>query len=303
MYHCKLSNQLGLFIGMLSFLFFALGSSFIEILKDFPVMEIIFFQNLFRFLLVAPFCFIKKTLKFERSLLKLHLIRDVGGVLSFSVFFITISNIGLVDATVLYFLSPFIIPFAVKWIDKTHKITASPWWATTIGFAGMIVIFKPGNEIFQPLSLLGILAAFFSAISWTAMSSLTQKGEPISKTLFYFFLVGIIISSPFLFFFWKTPNMHEWLMLFLFGISSSLAQFLLILSYRYTTALLLAPASYMTLIFTIFFSWLIFKQYPQLSSLIGAFCIILGGMLSIFFRKKRAKDAVDVYGKEFSPPK
>lgn len=299
----KPSNQIGLVIGMTAFIFFAFSSSLVTLLERFHIMEIIFFQNIFRFLLVAPFCVIKKTLKFDRSLLKLHLIRDIGGVLSFSVFFTSINAIGLVDASVLYFLSPFIIPFAVKWIDKTHKISASPWWTTTIGFIGMIVIFKPGSEIFHPLSLLGLLAAFFSAISWTAMSALTQKGEPISKTLFYFFLVGIIISFPFLFFYWKMPNAHEWLILLYFAMSSALAQFLLILSYRYTTALILAPASYMTLIFTIIFSWILFKESPAWTSLAGAFCIILGGLLSIFFRKKRAKDVIDIYGKEFTPPK
>lgn len=299
----NLSNEIGLSIGLLAFLFFAFSSSLVTLLAKFPVMEIIFFQNLFRFLLVLPFCIVKKTLKFDRSLLKLHLIRDIGGVLSFSTFFTSINIIGLVDATVLYYLSPFIIPFAVKWIDKTHKISASPWWTTTIGFLGMIVMFKPGGELFHPLSLLGFAAAIFSAISWTAMSALTQKGEPLSKTMFYFFLVGIIISFPFLFFFWQTPSAHEWFLFLCFGASSALAQFLLILSYRYTTALYLAPASYMTLIFTIAFSYLLFKEIPSLTSLFGAFCIILGGILSFSLRKKRAKDAVDVYSKEFSPPK
>lgn len=163
------------------------------------------------------------------------------------------------------------------------RIERDVWWMVVIGFIGILTILKPKN-LFQLSSLIGILSAIFSAFAVVALKNLNRKGESLSRTLLYFFIVGSLFSFLLALHSWKSPTFHELFLLISLGLLSIFAQIFLTTAYRYGTASFLSPLSYSIIIFTALFSWFFFHQIPSWNMLIGTILIIGGGTLSYILR-------------------
>ena len=177
----------GILITLLSYLFFATASALVKITNgNLPTVEIVFFQNLISLLCIIPYCLKKHTLRWDKSNLKVHLIRDFAGVLSYLFYFFAIKKISLVEATLLAYTAPFFVPIIWK-IWMKEKGSNSIWWVIVLGFIGIALILNPSNGIFKIGALYGILAGMISAFSLVSIRILNQRHESLSKTLFYFF--------------------------------------------------------------------------------------------------------------------
>ena len=66
------------------------------------------------------------------------------------------------------------------------------WVGTAIGFAGIVIVLRPGPQLFEnPMSLIGVLAGFFAGLRLLLNSKL--KHEPAQRTTFYSLLFGCAI--------------------------------------------------------------------------------------------------------------
>jgi drug/metabolite transporter (DMT)-like permease len=277
------SLLLGVGITLLANLFFALGGACVQALpKDFPAIEIVFFQNFICLLGIIPYCLKKKTLNFQFTNLHIHFIRDVTGVLSFLTLFWAIQKLGLVNAVVLSYMSPFYVPFVWKLWTK-EPIEKDVWWMVIIGFIGVLIILKPRN-LFHLGALIGITSAILSAFAVVALKNLNKRGESLSRTLLYFFIVGTLFSFLFMLSRWQTPTFSQLLLLISLGLLSICAQIFLTTAYRYGTASFLSPLSYSIIIFTALIGWFIFHKPAPWTTWLGASLIISGGTISYFLR-------------------
>jgi drug/metabolite transporter (DMT)-like permease len=291
----KLNLLKGIFITISAYFFFAISSAFVRTLKNVPTIEIVFFQMFIPLLCIIPLIAINGLHKLKTKIFHIHLIRDIVGLVYYFFYFLAIKRIDLIDATVLAFTSPFYIPIICRiWLKE--KMQKEIWWAVFIGFMGIVLILKPGTEIFHLGSIVGIFSGIMSALALTTISVLNRKEERLLSTLFYFFLLSSILSFPLLIFYWKTPTFLEFLLLLGVGITSFFAQMLLTKAYKYGTASFLSPLSYSIIIFTSLLSWIFFKLPPGWISFIGIILIIFGGSLT-FILKKEPKTVLEVFEK------
>ena len=65
-----------------------------------------------------------------------------------------------------------------------------------------------------------------------------------------------------------------------------IAQFCFLESLKRSDVSLIAPFFYNTLIFVIIFDYLIFKNFPDNVSIIGAILIIVGGLILLYRQRK-----------------
>ena len=285
----KKSLSYGIILTLIAYLAFAAASAFVRPLgKDFPTIEIIFFQSLISFL-----CFIPIVFSHNISLLKPvaifpHLLRDLGGLSSYFTYFLAIKYLGLVDATVLSYTAPFYIPFIWNLWTK-EKIPKEIWWAIGLGFIGILLILKPGTSIFSPLSFIGIMSGIFSAFALVALSMLNRKKELSRNTIFYNFFVSTSLSLPFCILSWKTPSLTQLVLLLGIGFFTLIGQILLTEAYKYGAASFLSPISYSIIIYTSMISWIFFSALPGPSSFIGMLCVIAGGTLTYVLTAKPKK--------------
>lgn len=277
---------LGIFICLVAYVFFVIASSLVWDFQDrFPTIQIICIQNCVSLLCILPVALRKGIGRLKTEELPNHLIRDVMGVLSYYLFFLAIRFLNLVDAVVLNYTAPFFVPF-IWWIWMREKIGHHIWWSIILGFIGVAVILNPSRQIFQIGFLFGVFAGIASAVSFCALRVLNLRNEPMSRTLFYYFLTGSIISFPFAWVYWVPPTEIEWVQAIGIGVSTAIAQVLLTIAYRYGTASYLSPLGYSTVIYAGLSSWIFFNIPLSFRELVGIVLVIIGGTLTYILKKK-----------------
>jgi drug/metabolite transporter (DMT)-like permease len=191
------------------------------------------------------------------------------------------------EALSILFSTPFLIailsgPMLGEWIGWRR------WTAVLIGFAGVLVVTRPGIGGMHPAALLSFASALcyaFYSIT-TRMLARTDSNETI---LFYSNLVGVLAMFPVLPFAWTTPQSPLIVALMVgMGLFGSLGHYLLIAAHRLAPASLLAPFIYTQLVWVILFGYLVFAHVPTAWTLAGSAIVIASG-LYVLYRERKVK--------------
>jgi len=160
------------------------------------------------------------------------------------------------------------------------------WLAVGVGFAGILIIVRPGTEAFHPASILCLVGALFGAF----YSILTRKlagVDSASTQTAYAGIVSLVCVTPFAFNGWVWPDdTGTWIAFFGAGVAGVLAHQLNAVAHRFAAPSVLAPFSYLELLYLAFASWIVFGEPPDISFYVGAPIIILSG-LYIWRRERR----------------
>jgi drug/metabolite transporter (DMT)-like permease len=208
------------------------------------------------------------------------LFRSVAGSVCQLLFFVAVRSIPLLDSVLLSNSAPLFIPLVVYvWFRKT--VAPMVWVSLLIGLIGIILIIKPGPQMFQnPASMLALAAGVFSAVALVATNKLTET-EPPARILIYNFGISTLLLVPFAIWAWKPLTARQWLLLLGVGFSYAVTQYLIILAYRYASAAELSPFNYTVVIFSGLLGWWIFGNVPDAAAVAGTVLICAGGILSI----------------------
>jgi drug/metabolite transporter (DMT)-like permease len=280
--------KIGIVLTLSACLFFAAASALVYNFRGrFPTIQIIFIQTFISLICILPLALRKGIQRLKTSELPTHFLRDSMGVGSYFLYFLSIRTLNLVDATTLNYTAPFYIPL-IWLIWQKEKIQKAIWWSIVVGFLGVAVILNPSKEIFQLGFVYGISGALLSAIAMAALRVLNVKKEPMSRTLFYYFSLGTLMSFPFAWAVWIPPDPIEWIFATGIGVATAIAQILLTIAYRHGTASFLSPLSYITVIYNAIIAYLAFGQDLGWRSVLGSFFIIVGGTMTYLFKKQPA---------------
>src|SRR5690242_4622661 len=178
---------------VLCYFFLSLFSACAKVASEkVSIFTVLFFQNAICFLLNAPMA-LKAGLKTKHPYL--HLIRDVSGFASYFFFVLSLEqHIPLANAVLLSNTSPLWIPFVI-WVWFKKKVPSYLWISLIVGFAGILFILKPSVRSFDMPSLYALLSGMVLGVAMVTIRRLTQT-EPSARILFYYFLLGTVISLP-----------------------------------------------------------------------------------------------------------
>jgi drug/metabolite transporter (DMT)-like permease len=170
------------------------------------------------------------------------------------------------------------------------------WISLLIGLAGIVMIIKPGPQMFQkPASLVALASGMCSALALVATNKLTETEPPV-RILFYNFGISTVLLIPMAVWTWKPLTGSQWLLLSGIGVFFALTQYLIILAYRYASATELSPFNYTVVVFSGLLGWLVFGTVPDALGMLGAVLICLGGILSIEAGHAEGRGHVFGYG-------
>ncbi|MDX3985908.1 MAG: DMT family transporter [Achromobacter sp.] len=191
----------------------------------------------------------------------------------------------LSEATAIYFTSPLIMVALSPWL-LGERVRPVQWLAVAVGFAGMLLIVRPGGD----LPLLGTLLMAVSAICYAIFQVLTRKlsGKvPGPVQYAYTAIICLIVTAlPAPFFLpdpWPTPG--DAAIIIALGACSGLAQVLLIAAFQRVSAATLAPLNYFQLLLAVLFSTFWFQRPPDSLALAGMALIMASG---VFLAMRRA---------------
>jgi len=240
---------------------------------------IVFFQSFISLLLFLPWILHDGFAKMKTSHFFLHGVRGLGGVLSQALMFIAILKMPLMNTVLLSNSAPLFIPL-VAWVWLREKISLTTAISLAVGFAGVLMILKPGASLLRnPAALLATAAAVCSAIALVTVNRLS-KTEPTERILFYYFLIASLLTAPFVPFGWQFPSGRQWLLLLGIGFCQAASQWLLIHAYHYATPGRIAPFNYSVVIFSGLIGWIVWHNRPDALALVGVILVSSGGILT-----------------------
>lgn len=248
---------------------------------------LLLFQNLICLVFTVPVTVRAGWASLRTTKIGLHLLRAVTGTACWYALFFAITQIPLANATLLTYSAPLWMP-VVAWVATRQRAATATWLGAGIGFAGVVLVLQPQAHRFTAGELSAVAGAVFLAV---AMMSVRWLGatEPITRVLFYYFLLSTVLSVPIAVLDWQPIPTGAWGWLIGLGFAQLFSQILIVIAYRYAPAEKVGPFIYSVIVFTAVIDWIVWDHPPTLYMYLGAALVIGGGVIAVRARPRAPK--------------
>lgn len=267
-----------LYVSGASLMFAMMGGLVKAVTTELPNAVVVFFRNALALVILIPF-FLRtpgpaslKTGHFPR-----HLVRSLAGLGSMYLFFYTLGRLPLAEAVLLSYTSPIFIPLVARlWIGE--PLSRTVYWAVFLGFAGVVLILRPGPGMLRPAALLGLGSGVLMAVAMVSIRRMSDT-EPPGRIVFYFSLLATVVSSVPLLWSWQTPSPRAMAILGGIALLAVLGQMMLTRGYSLAPAGRVGPFSYANIVFAALLGWLFWAETLTPLTGLGTLLVCAAGML------------------------
>ena len=208
-------------------------------------------------------------------------------LLSNLVFVIAIARVPLATASAIGFTSPLIV--TALSVPLLHESVGwRRWSAVTVGFAGALMVIRPGSGLQDPSVLLLLLSALAYALYQIATRWVGRYDSAATGIVFAALLGSLAMSLVLPFVFVPPRTMFDALLFCCLGLLGGGGHYLIIRAFQLGPAAVIAPLGYVELVGTAALGYLIFGNFPDLWIWLGAF-VIIGSGLYIALRERRRR--------------
>ncbi|MGJ7484011.1 DMT family transporter [Variovorax sp. LT2P21] len=202
--------------------------------------------------------------------------------------FFSLRYMPLAEFTSIVLIAPLAVTLLAATVLK-EQVSPLRWALVAGGFAGTLVILRPGGGAFSWAMLLPFGLVVTNAWFQVLTSKLAQTENPLTMH-FYTGWAGTLLASVALPFVWQSlPSWQWWALLCLMGLMGTVGHFMLILAFQRAPASTLTPYLYAQIAFAMLGGWLMFAQVPDVVSLVGmgmiAACGAAGAWLTVRERR------------------
>ena len=164
------------------------------------------------------------------------------------------------------------------------------WGSVIVGFVGVLLIIRPGSEVFTWTSVFPIGAAFCYAASIVTLRSFDKS---TSSAVLYLYsscsaAIGAILFAAVSTEFTPLQSYKDAVLILSMSICGGFGVVFLMYAFRNAPASVLAPFSYFGIITALAFGWFIFGELPIDTLFPGIIFIIVSGF-TILWREKVSK--------------
>lgn len=221
-----------------------------------------------------------------------HLLRGLLLLTSSLLAFASLRYLPVGEFTAIVMITPLAITLLAATVLK-EPVSGLRWALVAGGFAGTLIIIRPGAGSFGWAGLLPIALVASNAWFQVLTSRLARTEDPVTMHL-YTGWTGTLVASLALPFVWTTDFAPIWWAgLCLMGLAGSVGHFMLIMAYYRAPAATLTPYLYSQIGFAMLGGWIVFAHMPDALSLAGitliAACGAAGAWLTV--REQRASAA------------
>jgi drug/metabolite transporter (DMT)-like permease len=182
------------------------------------------------------------------------------------------------ESVAIVFLSPMLVVLVAGPV-LGEKVAAGSVLAAVVGFAGVLLIVRPGGGL-DFFGVIFVLIAVTTSVVYYLLSRVLARTESTLTMLFYTALVGAVCFGATLPWSWSgpAPDFPTLLMFASQGVAAGLGHYLFTAAHREATASLLAPVGYMQLLWVGLLSWVIFGHIPDALTIAGMALVTMAGV-------------------------
>jgi drug/metabolite transporter (DMT)-like permease len=190
----------------------------------------------------------------------------------------------LADAYTITFTAPLLVT-ALSVPLLNERVGWRGWSAVLAGFAGVLIVIRPGFGAVPPELLLPLVTAACFALYqiFTRLVSVDPAETPFVM-LFYLAWVGALVMTLILPFYWQPVAPTDWLWMAAIGTLGGLGHLILIQALVMAPASLIAPFTYSQIVWALILGYFVFGDFPDRWMLAGCTVIIASGLF-VFYRE------------------
>jgi drug/metabolite transporter (DMT)-like permease len=217
---------------------------------------------------------------------RLHLLRGAMLAAMTALNFVALQYLQLAETGAIQFSVPILIALLSAWW-LGERLDARRWVAIVGGFAGVLLVIRPGSHAFHPALLLCVL----NAVLYAAFNMLTRRmaaTETPQAMQLVSAAVATLLLAPFALAQWQAPTAwSQWALLVFCGLTGGLGHLFVAMAHRYASAAVLGPFLYQQILYMTLWGWLVFHQVPDAFVVAGAAVVVLSGLSLLWLEMRR----------------
>jgi drug/metabolite transporter (DMT)-like permease len=202
--------------------------------------------------------------------------------------FFALKYLQLVEAQSIIFSTPLLVAlFAGPLLGE--RIGCQRMTAIGIGFAGVLVITRPGLGAMHPAALLS-LAGSVSYAFYNIVTRMLASSDSSATTTLYSSVAGIVLMTPLLPWIWTTPSSPlTWFLLAMTGFFGAFGHWLLVLAHARAPAAILAPFIYSQIVWMLALGYILFGDWPDTWTFAGTGIVIASGLYLLYRERVKSR--------------
>lgn len=194
----------------------------------------------------------------------------------------------LADAIAISFAGPLFVT-ALAPVTLGEHVGWRRWIAVLVGFAGVLLIVRPGTTAFEWYAIFPLTASFLGGVR----DIVTRKMAPTESTVSVLFVTTTcVVGAGWVSYFfsdWAPLEWHHVKYLVASGLLVGIAHYLVIESFRHGEAALVSPFKYGNVVWAALFGFLLFGDLPGVNTLAGAAVLALSGVYILHRERLRSR--------------
>ena len=251
---------------------------------EIPIIELVFFRNVVALVILAPWVMRRGIVRLPSARLPLYGLRVLFGYGAMVMLFYALSRMPIADVYALQYTIPLFTIMLAILILKQH-VDAHSWAACLVGFAGALIIMRPGIIELTLAAVCAIASALLSAGSNTVIKLLSRSESPEVITVWTNLLMMPLAFVPMLFV-WVSPSWSQVPWVLGIGIASSIGGYGFTRAVASADARIVQPFQFSRMIFATAIGFVMFTELPDNWTWIGS-AIIFAGSYYIVLRERK----------------
>ena len=258
-----------------------------ELSSELNAFQISFTRSLFCLIaLIIILCFIGFN-KVKTTKLKLHLLRNTIHFGGQTGWFYGVVFLPLADVFAIEFTAP-IWTAVLAVIFLKEPLTRYRTLSILLGFAGIMIILRPGINIIQPAALVVLFATFCFASTYVFTRHMSITESPLT-IIFYMNLIQLPIGLLTSLHDWNYPLMQSWPWVLLLGLTGLGSHFCFAHAFRHADAIVVTPLDFFRLPLIAIIGWTFYNESWDLFIFLGGTIIFSGNLLNLWTEHRVAK--------------
>ena len=255
--------------------------------ESLPSIQVAFIRYLFGLVIIFPFAISELKVRNLKIPIVQHGIRGTLHGFGVVLWFYSISQIPLAEATAINFTAPiFGAVFAIFLLKE--KIKFRRIIAIFISLIGALIIIRPGIIHFNFFIFITLIASILMGMASVYIKKITLIDHP-NAVVFYMPMVLTIVSLIPCIIFWKTPNIFYFFLLVSTGLTAFLAHICITKAFSSSDATYVLVFDYLRLPFTAVLAFFLFGEVTSFWVWVGGLIIFLSSVYVVYRERKSGK--------------
>ena len=160
--------------------------------------------------------------------------------------------------------------------------------AIGIGFIGVLIILRPGYDVFSPYALVPLVAALMFAL-YALLTRYVGRVDPASVSFFYTGVVGAVVITAIGLRHWLPMSGADWGWMAVLCLTASGGHYLLIRVYEMAEASAVQPFAYLQLVFSASLGIVVFGETLRPNVALGAMVVVGAGVFTLWRARVKAQ--------------